>query len=64
MSIDDATPEEWNEVNKELKKDVNEAITIRKKDRGPKSWAELRTLKKLKLQAKDKLNATKQKFFA
>ena len=50
--------------HKELKKDVNEAITIRKKDRGPKSWSELRTLKKLKLQAKDKLNATKQKFFA
>ena len=50
--------------HKEQKKDVNEAITIRKKDRGPKSWAELRTLKKLKLQAKDKLNATKQKFFA
>jgi len=50
--------------HKELKKDVNEAEQKREIRRGPKSWAELRTLKKLKLQAKDKLNATKQKFFA
>jgi uncharacterized protein YdcH (DUF465 family) len=50
--------------HKELKKEVNEANTVRKTNRGPKSWAELRTLKKLKLKAKDKLNATKQKLFA
>ena len=36
----------------------------RKKDRSNKAWYDIRTLKKIKLIAKDKLNATKQKLFA
>jgi uncharacterized protein YdcH (DUF465 family) len=41
--------------HKELKKQVNVAEVKRKIRRGPKSWANIRTLKKLKLAAKDKL---------
>jgi hypothetical protein len=44
---------------KELKKQVNEAEDIRNISRGPKSWYELRSLKKLKLRAKEVLNRSK-----
>jgi len=47
------------EKHKELKKQVNEAEVKRKIRRGPKSWADIRTLKKLKLAAKDKLVRSK-----
>ena len=50
--------------HKELKRAVNEIENKRKQDRSNKSWYDIRTLKKIKLIAKDKLNATKQKFFA
>ena len=33
---------------------------FRNEDRSNKTWTDVRTLKKLKLQAKDKLNETKQ----
>ena len=45
--------------HKELKKQVNEAEVKLKIRRGPKSWADIRTLKKLKLAAKDKLVISK-----
>lgn len=48
--------------HKKLKSKVNEAEEMRKVRRGPMSWANLRELKKLKLKAKDKLNAIKSKF--
>ena len=38
-----------------LKKKVEEAEEVRNIKRGPNSWENLRTLKKLKLQIKDKL---------
>tara|TARA_B110000196_G_C21044630_1_gene614197 strand:- start:668 stop:826 length:159 start_codon:yes stop_codon:yes gene_type:complete len=47
------------EKHKELKKQVNEAEVKREKRRGPKSWAGIRTLKKMKLAAKDKLVTSK-----
>ena len=50
--------------HKELKRAVNEIEDKRKKDRSNKEWYDIRTLKKIKLIAKDKLNATKQKLFA
>jgi len=50
--------------HKELKRAVNEVEDKRRNDRSIKSWYDLRTLKKIKLLAKDKLNATKQKLFA
>ena len=50
--------------HKELKRAVNENEDKRKKDRSNKAWYDIRTLKKIKLIAKDKLNATKQKLFA
>ena len=50
--------------HKELKRAVNEIESKRKLDRSSKVWYDLRTLKKIKLNAKDKLNATKQKLFA
>jgi len=49
-------------VHKELKRKVNEAEDNRNIRRGQKSWYDLRYLKKMKLQAKDKLNEIKQKF--
>lgn len=49
--------------HKELKRAVNEVENKRSQDRSIKSWYDLRTLKKVKLMAKDKLNATKQKLF-
>mgnify|MGYP000061073385 CR=1 FL=1 len=50
--------------HKELKRAVNEVEDKRKTDRSNKLWYDLRTLKKIKLKAKEKLNATKQKLFA
>lgn len=49
--------------HKELKRAVNEVENKRSQDRSIRSWYDLRTLKKVKLMAKDKLNATKQKLF-
>jgi hypothetical protein len=43
------------EKHKDLKKKVNIAEKKRDLRRGPKSWHDLRTLKKLKLSMKDKL---------
>ena len=43
------------EEHKDLKKKVNIAEKKRDLRRGPKSWHDLRTLKKLKLSMKDKL---------
>ena len=50
--------------HKELKRAVNEVESKRKQDRSNKLWYDIRTLKKIKLMAKDKLNATKQKHIA
>ena len=50
--------------HKELKKEVNKYEEKRKNDRTTQSWYDLRTLKKMKLKAKDKINETKQQFFA
>ncbi len=50
--------------HKELKRAVNEIEDKRKQNRSNKLWYDIRTLKKIKLIAKDKLNATKQKLFA
>ena len=50
--------------HKELKRKVNEAEDIRNNDRSSHSWYEMKTLKKLKLKAKEKINETKQKLFA
>ncbi len=46
--------------HKELKSKVIEVESIRDKNRSTDSWLSLRTLKKLKLLAKDKLNEYKQ----
>ena len=43
------------EIHKDLKKKVNIAEKKRDLRRGQKSWQELRTLKKLKLNMKDRL---------
>ena len=50
--------------HKELKRAVKEVEEKRRNDRSSKLWFDVRTLKKIKLNAKDKLNATKQKLFA
>ena len=47
--------------HKDLKRAVNEAETTRTNDRSYKSWYDMKTLKKIKLLAKDKLYALKQK---
>ena len=47
--------------HKDLKRAVNEAETRRHIDRSFKSWYDMKTLKKIKLIAKDKLYAIKQK---
>ena len=47
--------------HKDLKREVNSLEQERKKDRSETSWFNIRTLKKIKLQAKDKLYAIKQK---
>jgi uncharacterized protein YdcH (DUF465 family) len=44
------------EKHKDLKKRVTVVEKERKTKRGPKSWHDLRTLKKLKLIMKDKLS--------
>ena len=46
--------------HKELKRAVNEVEQKRREDRSYKSWFDVRTLKKVKLKAKDKLNGYKQ----
>ncbi len=48
------------EKHKQLKKQVNEAEIRRRTRRGPKSWSDLRRLKKLKLAMKDKLLKSKK----
>ena len=50
--------------HKELKRAVNEIESKRTIDRSSKLWYDLRTLKKIKLNAKDKLNAIKSKLHA
>ena len=50
----------YKEYHKELKKKVNIAEEVRNEDRTQNTWQDVRTLKKLKLKAKDKLNDTKQ----
>ena len=55
---------EINAHHKELKRAVNEVEQKRSQDRSNKLWYDIRTLKKIKLMTKDKLNATKQKLFA
>lgn len=52
------------EKHKELKTKVNEIESKRNIDRSSNSWFSLRELKKLKLQAKDKLNELKQKLYS
>ena len=50
----------YKEYHKELKKKVNIIEQVRNEDRTNKTWIDVRTLKKLKLQdKKDKLNETK-----
>ena len=46
--------------HKELKRAVNEVEDKRRTDRTIQSWFEIRTLKKVKLKAKDNLNGSKQ----
>jgi|TARA_R110000803_G_scaffold177752_1_gene240118 hypothetical protein len=46
--------------HKQLKSKVGEMEAVRNNDRTGFSWFNLRQLKKLKLKAKDKLNAVKQ----
>ena len=43
-------------VHKELKKSVNELEDKRRVDRSSTLWSKIKELKKVKLQAKDKLN--------
>ena len=50
--------------HKELKRSVNEIESKRKIDRSSKLWFDMKTLKKIKLNAKDKLNAIKSKLHA
>ncbi len=48
------------ETHKNLKKKVNELISMRRSTRDSKSWLDLRELKKWKLRAKDKLLKSKK----
>jgi len=50
--------------HKELKRAVNEIESKREIDRSSRLWFDIRTLKKIKLNAKDKLNAIKSKLHA
>jgi len=50
--------------HKELKRAVNEVESKRNVDRTNTTWYNIRTLKKVKLIAKDKLNAIKSKLHA
>ena len=50
--------------HKELKRAVNEIESKRQIDRSSRLWFDMKTLKKIKLNAKDKLNAIKSKLHA
>ena len=50
--------------HKELKRAVNEIESKRTTDRSSKLWFDMKTLKQIKLNAKDKLNAIKSKLHA
>ena len=50
--------------HKELKRAVNEIESKREIDISSRLWFDIRTLKKIKLNAKDKLNAIKSKLHA
>ena len=50
--------------HKELKRAVNEIESKRTIDRSSKLWFDMKPLKKIKLNAKDKLNAIKSKLHA
>ena len=50
--------------HKELKRAVNEIESKREIDRSSRLWFDMKTLKKIKLNAKDKLNAIKSKLHA
>ena len=50
--------------HKEIKSAVNEIESKRNVDRSSKLWYDIKTLKKIKLIAKDKLNAIKSKIHA
>ena len=50
--------------HKELKRAVNEIDSKRSVDRSDKLWYDMKTLKKVKLIEKDKLNAIKSKLHA
>ena len=50
----------YKEYHKELKKKVNIAEQVRNEDRTDKTWADVRSLKKMKLKAKERLNEIKQ----
>ena len=50
----------YKDYHKKLKKKVNIAEQVRNEDRTNNTWADVRTLKKLKLQAKEQLNEIKQ----
>jgi hypothetical protein len=45
--------------HKQLKKEVNELETQRAVDRSTSLWSKIKEMKKLKLKAKEKLNAIK-----
>ena len=45
--------------HKELKKEVTKLENQRNADRSSTLWSKIKEMKKLKLQAKDKLNASK-----
>ena len=50
--------------HKELKRAVKEIEDKRNNYRSSGTWYDLRTLKKMKLKAKEKINETKQQLFA
>ena len=50
--------------HKELKRAVRDMEDKRNNDRSTGTWYDLRTLKKMKLKAKEKINETKQQLFA
>ena len=52
------------EQHKEMKREVEILEQKRRVDRGSVSWQLLKEAKKLKLKAKEKINATKQQFLA
>ena len=60
-ALDDDKP--WRRTPKFVR-NITPAEQKRNNDRSTGTWYDLRTLKKLKLQAKEKINETKQKLFA